>query len=142
LFTGVAGSNLARGTDVCLLVSVLRCPVEVETTCPKESYQVIRLRNLRCEAAKVLTRTIEPLMMMKMMVSEVLFSRHCVGLFCVLNEERKCTRFWWEGPKERDHLEDQGVGGKMGLEWILGRLAWGVCIGLDLLRTGTGGGLL
>jgi hypothetical protein len=26
-------------------------------------------------------------------------------------------------------LEDQGVGGKMGLEWILGRLAWGC--GLD-----------
>jgi hypothetical protein len=22
-------------------------------------------------------------------------------------------------------LEDQGVGGKMGSEWILGRLAWG-----------------
>jgi hypothetical protein len=29
----------------------------------------------------------------------------------------------WERPKERDHLEDQGVGGKMGSEWILGRLA-------------------
>jgi hypothetical protein len=27
--------------------------------------------------------------------------------------------------KEREHLEDQGVGGKMGSEWILGRLAWG-----------------
>jgi hypothetical protein len=37
----------------------------------------------------------------------------------------KCTRFWWESPKERDHLEDQGVGGKMGSERILGRLAWG-----------------
>jgi hypothetical protein len=35
----------------------------------------------------------------------------------------KCTRFWWESPKERDHWEDQGVGGKMGSEWILGRLA-------------------
>jgi hypothetical protein len=31
---------------------------------------------------------------------------------------------------------------KMGSEWILGRLAWGVWIGLDWLRTGTGGGLL
>jgi hypothetical protein len=38
----------------------------------------------------------------------------------------KFTRYWWESPKERDHLEDQGVGGKMGSEWILGRLAWGV----------------
>jgi hypothetical protein len=52
----------------------------------------------------------------------------------------KCTR--WESPKERDHLKDQGVGGKMGSEWILGRLAWGVWIGFDWHRTGTGGGLL
>jgi hypothetical protein len=28
-------------------------------------------------------------------------------------------------------LEDQGVGGKMGSEWILGRLAWG---GVDWIR--------
>jgi hypothetical protein len=35
-----------------------------------------------------------------------------------------CTRFWWKSPKERDHLEDQGVGGRMESEWILGRLAW------------------
>jgi hypothetical protein len=51
----------------------------------------------------------------------------------------KCTRFWWESPKERDHLEDQGVGGKMGSEWILGRLAWG---GGGLDSTGSGQGLL
>jgi hypothetical protein len=43
----------------------------------------------------------------------------------------KCTRFWWEGLKERDHSEDEGIGGKMGLELILGRLAWGVWIGFD-----------
>jgi hypothetical protein len=30
------------------------------------------------------------------------------------------------GSLERDHLEDQGIGGKMGSEWIFGRLAWGV----------------
>jgi hypothetical protein len=39
--------------------------------------------------------------------------------------EENCTRFWWESPKERDHSEDQVVGGRMGSEWILGRLAWG-----------------
>jgi hypothetical protein len=38
----------------------------------------------------------------------------------------ECTGFWWERQKERDHLEDQGVDGKMGSEWILGRVA-GVC---------------
>jgi hypothetical protein len=61
-----------------------------------------------------------------------------------LGRREKCTRFWWESPKERHHWEDQGVGGKMGSEWILGRLAWGggVWIGFDRLRTGTGGGLL
>jgi hypothetical protein len=32
---------------------------------------------------------------------------------------------WWESLKERDHSEDKGVDGRMGLEWILGRLAGG-----------------
>jgi hypothetical protein len=50
----------------------------------------------------------------------------------------KCTRFRWK----RDQLEDQGVGGRMGSEWILGRLAGGVWIGFDWLRIGTVGGLL
>jgi hypothetical protein len=34
-------------------------------------------------------------------------------------------------------LEDQGIGEKMGSEWILGILAWGVWIGIDWLRTET-----
>jgi hypothetical protein len=42
-----------------------------------------------------------------------------------LERREKCTRFRWVSPREGDHLEDQGVGGKMGSEWILGRLAWG-----------------
>jgi hypothetical protein len=54
----------------------------------------------------------------------------------------KCTRFWWESPKERDRWEDRGVSEKMGSEWILGRLAWGVWIEFYWLRTGTGDGLL
>jgi hypothetical protein len=55
----------------------------------------------------------------------------------------KCVQgFGGDSPKERDHWEDQGVGGKMGSELILGRLAWGMWIGFDCLRTGTGGGLL
>jgi hypothetical protein len=54
----------------------------------------------------------------------------------------KFTRFWWESPKEGDHLEDQGVGGKMGSEWILREIGLGGgWIGFDWLRTGTGGGL-
>jgi hypothetical protein len=53
-----------------------------------------------------------------------------------MGEERKCTRFWWESPKERDHWEDQGVGEKMGSEWILGRLSWGGGCGLDSTVSG------
>jgi hypothetical protein len=37
----------------------------------------------------------------------------------------KCTRFWLESPKERDLVEFQGVGGKIGSVWILGRLSLG-----------------
>jgi hypothetical protein len=42
----------------------------------------------------------------------------------------------------RDQLEDQDIDGRMGSEWILGRLAAGVQIGSSWLRIGTGGGLL
>jgi hypothetical protein len=60
----------------------------------------------------------------------------------VWERKEKCTKFRCENPKERDHPEDQGVDGKMGSEWILGRLTWGVWTGFNWLRTGTGGGLL
>jgi hypothetical protein len=40
-----------------------------------------------------------------------------------MGEERKVYKVLMESPKERDHWDDQGVGGKMGSEWILGRLA-------------------
>jgi hypothetical protein len=40
--------------------------------------------------------------------------------------EEKCTGFWWESQKERDHLDDQGVDRSMESEWILWRL-YGEC---------------
>jgi hypothetical protein len=43
----------------------------------------------------------------------------------------KCTRICQKSPKERDRSEDQGVDGRIGPEWILGRLAWG---GVDWIR--------
>jgi hypothetical protein len=39
-------------------------------------------------------------------------------------------------------LEDQGVDGRMGSEWILRRLVGGVCSGFTWLRIGTVGELL
>jgi hypothetical protein len=37
----------------------------------------------------------------------------------------KCSRFWWESPKERDHWEDQGDGIRMDLREIgLGGVDW------------------
>jgi hypothetical protein len=37
----------------------------------------------------------------------------------------RCRGFWWESPKEKDHFKVQGVDGRMGLEWIWGRLVGG-----------------
>jgi hypothetical protein len=42
------------------------------------------------------------------------------------DKREKHTSFWWESPKKRDHSEDRGVDGRMGSEWILGRLAGGL----------------
>jgi hypothetical protein len=54
-------------------------------------------------------------------------------------EEKKCARFRWESPKERGHSEDRGIDGRMGLEWILGRLVGGVWIVFTWVMIGTGG---
>jgi hypothetical protein len=50
------------------------------------------------------------------------------GHVACTGEERKCTRFWWESLKERDHSEDQGVDGRMGSEWIMAHSRLGIHI--------------
>jgi hypothetical protein len=50
--------------------------------------------------------------------------------------------FWWESPKEKDHLKDQGVDGRMGSKWTLGDWLGGVWSGFAWLRIGIVGGLL
>jgi hypothetical protein len=47
-----------------------------------------------------------------------------------------CTGFWWERPNEKDHLKDQGVDGRMGSNWTLGRLVGGC--GVDSPGSGEG----
>jgi hypothetical protein len=59
-----------------------------------------------------------------------------------MSEEKKCTRLLWQSLKDRHNSEDRGVDGRMGTEWILGRLVWGVWNGPSWLRIATGGGLL
>jgi hypothetical protein len=46
----------------------------------------------------------------------------------------KCTRFWCESPIEGDRSEDQGVDGRMGSEWILGRNGWGCVDWIQLVQ--------
>jgi hypothetical protein len=42
-----------------------------------------------------------------------------------MGEGRNMYRFWWESPNKKDHLKDQGVDGRMGSKWTLGRLVGG-----------------
>jgi hypothetical protein len=39
--------------------------------------------------------------------------------------EKSVQGFGGKARRKETNLEDQGVGGKMGSEWILGRLTWG-----------------
>jgi hypothetical protein len=58
-----------------------------------------------------------------------------------MGEGRKAYRVLLENQKERDLLEDWGVDGRMGLEWILGKCAGVVWSGFTWLRIVTGGAL-
>jgi hypothetical protein len=59
-----------------------------------------------------------------------------------MGEESKVYKVFVGNQNERDHLEEQGIDGRMGSEWIFRRLAGGMWSGSSWLRIGTGGGLL
>jgi hypothetical protein len=52
------------------------------------------------------------------------------------------TGFWWGNLRERDHLGDPGVEGRVILRWIFRKLEVGVWTGSSWLGIGTGGGHL
>jgi hypothetical protein len=59
-----------------------------------------------------------------------------------MGEGRNVYRVLVGKPEEKDHLEDQGVDGRMESKWTLGRLVVRVWSGFTWLRIGTVGGLL
>jgi hypothetical protein len=52
------------------------------------------------------------------------------------------TRFWWGQLRERDHLEDPGVDGRIVVRWIFRKCDVGTWAGSMWLRIGTGAGLI
>jgi len=52
------------------------------------------------------------------------------------------TVFWWGDLRERDHLGDPGVDGRIILRWIFRKWNVGVWAGSNWLKIGTGGGHL
>jgi hypothetical protein len=59
-----------------------------------------------------------------------------------MGEERKVYKVLVERLERKRPLGRSRRRWEMGSEWVLGRLAWGMWIGFDWLRTGTGGQLL
>ena len=54
-----------------------------------------------------------------------------------MGDRRGVYRVWWENLRERDHLEDPGVDGKITLRWIFSKWDVGVWTESSLLRMGT-----
>ena len=57
-------------------------------------------------------------------------------------EERRYRGFWWGNVRERDHLENPDIYGRIILRWIVMKWDVGVWTGSRLLRVGTDSGLV
>ena len=56
-----------------------------------------------------------------------------------IGEGKDYTGFWWGNLRERDHLVDPGIDGRIILRWIFRRCDVGEWNESSLLRMGTGG---
>jgi hypothetical protein len=61
-----------------------------------------------------------------------------MGVACSAYGEKVYTEFCWGNLRERDHLEDPGVDGKIILRWIFRKLEGVVGTGWSWLRIGKG----
>jgi len=59
-----------------------------------------------------------------------------------MGKRKGVYRVWRGNLRERDHLGDRGIDGKIVLSWIFWKWDVGVWTGLIWLRIGTGGGHL
>jgi len=66
-----------------------------------------------------------------------------MGGACVTygGEERRYTGFWWGNLRERDHVEDPGIDGRIILRWLFRKWNVGAWTGSSYIRRGTGGRL-
>jgi len=64
------------------------------------------------------------------------------GYLARMGREEAYTGFWWGNLRERDHLGNTGVDGKIILRWIFRKWNVRVCTGSSWLRIGIGGGQL
>jgi len=62
-----------------------------------------------------------------------------VGYVSCVVERRGIYRVWWGNLRERDHLGDAGVDGRIILQWIFRKWDVGVWTGSSWFRIGTGG---
>jgi hypothetical protein len=63
------------------------------------------------------------------------------GACSTYGEREAYTGFWWGILRERDHLGDPGLDGRIILNWIFKKWDMRAWTGLIWLRIGTGGGL-